>query len=122
MVDIVKNCYLKTVFQTGNGRISEMFAEWIIYNHVSSEKEVQGFLAKSGEYFPLSSSIECVTAHMAWEYFRFAHYNKTRDYPGLLRQSLKFRETASYYSEKCRFQAHNLLLRLGPYLQGEGMH
>ena len=30
----------------------------------------------------------------------------TRDYPGLLRQSLKFRETASSHSEKCSFQAH----------------
>ena len=30
---------------------------------------------------------------------------QTRDYPGLLRQSLKFRETASYYSEKRRSQA-----------------
>ena len=33
-------------------------------------------------------------------------YIKSRDYPGLLRQSLKFREIASSHSEKCSFQAH----------------
>ena len=30
---------------------------------------------------------------------------KTRDYHGLLRQSLKFRETTSSHFEKCSFQA-----------------
>ena len=60
---------LKTVFNAGNGRLSELFAEWIISNNLTDE-ETTTFLTKCSEYFPLSASVECVTAHMAWEYFR----------------------------------------------------
>ena len=55
------------MFNSGNGRLSELFAEWIISNEMTDTAD---FLGKCGEYFPLSASHECVTAHMAWEHFR----------------------------------------------------
>ena len=63
------HCSLKTVFNSGNGRLSELFSEWIIANDMT-EDEIDAFLGKCREYFPLSASKESVTAHMAWEYFR----------------------------------------------------
>ena len=60
---------LKQVFNSGNGRLSELFAEWIIRAEFKEETQAE-FLTKCSEYFPCSSKADVVVAHLAWEYFR----------------------------------------------------
>ena len=52
-----------------------------------------------------------------WYGIQFDHFGSlylyTREYPRLLRQSLKFREIASSRHEKCCFKPQNFPLHLG---------
>ena len=66
---------------------------------------------------PLKSSLKCRVT------MRNALYIITRDYPGLLRQSLKFCEIASSHSEECFFfKPQNFPLHLGSWLKHESMY
>jgi hypothetical protein len=59
------------VFMSGNGRISEIVANWIVESGVEiGSSGFDSFLTDCRFYFPLSCRSEIIYAHMAWQNFQ----------------------------------------------------
>jgi len=108
--------YSKNDLIMASSAIDKMFE---IYTFYENRTEICIFFENRSEIYILFENMTEI--YILFEN-RFEIYICTRDYPGLLRQSLKFRETASLTLKKCSFQAHNFLLCLGLYLRGEDMY
>ena len=74
---IHENCPVKRfhryddVFMSGNGRISEIIANWIIESGVEiGSSGFDSFLTDCRFYFPLSCRSEIICAHLAWQNFQ----------------------------------------------------
>jgi Rab3 GTPase-activating protein regulatory subunit C-terminus len=59
------------VFLSGNGRIAEIIASWIIDSGVAiSSAEFDSFLTDCRFHFPLSCRDGIIAAHMSWQNFQ----------------------------------------------------
>ena len=75
------------IFNQGNGRITELFAEWLTALRVGADdlenEHVQTFLVNCSLYFPRCLQTQYLECHLTWECFR--QWTKDRVRMDLLR-------------------------------------